>query len=152
MINDPYHYKSKFVISVLAIFAALLIYGYVTSQPMIIVVNEQKTFNDAIFSNDVSSCDAFDGTIKNNCIYVIVSRQAVEQNNPSLCNTYQAVKQQCTEYYENSIAVNSSSCETVQNKDSCYIQMAISHSDSALCANIQDETIKTNCIGVTSDR
>ncbi len=158
MINDPYHYKSKFVITVLAIFVGLLAYGYIISAPAA-QTNIQNTNNDnaqlneAIQQSDITKCDELDGTMKNNCIYVIISRQAVQEDNPELCGEYPASRQQCIEYYENAKAASGEgTCADASNKDSCYLNMAISKSDSTFCWNIEDNTIKNNCINVIGDR
>ena len=87
MQGDPYHYKSKFVIAVLAIFVILLAYGYLSAQNIVNIpfnsgTNQQAThdeseriFNEAVFSSDITKCDQLSGVQKNNCIYAIVSRQ-----------------------------------------------------------------------------
>ena len=151
MINDPYHYKSKFVISVLIIFAALLAYGYLTGSNALgmddSVVNQK--FTDAIAGSDITKCSGLDEVRQNNCIYLVVSRRAVDQNDPALCDAYPAIVQQCKDYYETNKAVTGGgSCENVQDKDQCYLRLAISQSDKTVCENIQETVIRNNCIGI----
>ncbi len=149
MMNDPYHYKSKFVITVLAIFVVLLAYGYLSAPKAIeTTVNNEQTanhnaeneriFNEAVFSSDTNKCNELSGVQKNNCIYAIISRRAVDQDRPEICDEYPDIKQQCIDYYETEKAKSSGTCESVSDKDTCYFNLAISKWDESYCSNIEN--------------
>lgn len=157
MRNDPYHYKSKFVVTVLAIFVLLIAYGYFSTnniagigQQNSVQDSNNDEFNKAVLSSDATSCDELQQPQKNNCILLIVAAKAVNDDNPELCNDHLEIAQQCLDKYETNKALASGDCAKVQSKDSCYLELAFYSLDVSYCDKIQDAVVKNNCKGAIS--
>lgn len=162
-----YHFRSKFVISVLALAVILTAYGYLTEEPAVFYYNNnqneaeqqeqqiQQQFREALGATDIEECAGIaDEARRLSCERLVLSQRAFSEDDVSICSQIPEVEQDCVSDFNTKKAAQTGDetfCEDNTNKDACYFRLAISKSDESFCAKITDATVKGNCLSVVGD-
>ena len=157
--TGPYHHRSRFVIVVLLVFVALLIYGYVTTQPAREGVNENDqsaasdALQDALSSSDPQQCLTLSGDQRTNCLIMLTGQRAIDASDPAMCDTYPDVAAACRDYYNTRrAAAGNGSCDDVQDHDQCYLQAALLQNEPGYCERITSPDMRQNCMTAVSQQ
>ena len=158
--SDIYHVRSKFVWGVILLTVFLLAYGYLTTGRTPATTYNQQTqaqdqnqqFQNAISTSNIAECSDINGeTQRQNCEIIVLSQNAFEQDDVSLCSSLPEIEERCVSEFNKKKAAQTGDetyCENNTNKDECYFNLAISSSDVSFCEKIGSETMRNNCISI----